>query len=150
LNTYSVYREAKLALARFLSTHDQLEEARELLKPLIKKALEQARTVDEAQDSYERLAFIFPVINDDVNALAVWSVVSPLHAKEEDHAEDGDTSPMDSVTAEPVATTSATENDDALDEDHSHDGSGEIKKESDDLTGSLRLVCDGCCGRRWE
>jgi hypothetical protein len=150
LNTYSLYREAKLTLARFLSTHDQLGEARELLKPLVKKALEQARTVDEAEDGYERLAFIFPVINDDVNALAAWSALSPLRAKEGDRAEDGNTPTVDKSTAEPAAMAGATENDDALDEHHSHDEFAKVEQDSDDLTGNLGLVCDGRCGRQWS
>jgi hypothetical protein len=53
LNAYSVYYEAKLSLARFLSTNDQLEDARAVLKPFIQKALEQARKPDNAQDSDE-------------------------------------------------------------------------------------------------
>jgi hypothetical protein len=150
LNTYNVYREAKLALARFLYTHDRLDEARESLKPLVKKALEQARTADEAQDGYERLALIFPMVNDNVNALAAWSALSPLRAKEGRHTQHGNTSPINNGTAEHAAIAGATKNDEALDKDNSHDESAEVDQDSDDLTSSLGLGCDGRCGRRWD
>ena len=154
LNTYSVYREAKLALARFLSTHGKLEEAREVLKPLIKKALEQARTVDEAQDGYERLALILPVINDDVNALAAWCAMSPLPIEEDDGPEDGKTSPttgsIPNGGTEPSATAGATENGHSSDEDDSHDKSAEDGKDSNEFPGSMAFFCDGGCGRRWD
>lgn len=154
LNTYSLYREAKLALARFLTTHGKLEEAREVLKPLITKALEQARTVDEADDGYERLALILPTINDDVNALAAWSTMLPSPVKEDDGPDEGVTSPAIDNTpnggTEPPATAGATEHDPPSNKDDSLDESAEDKKDSDELTGNAGFLCDGRCGRRWS
>lgn len=124
---------------------------------MIKKAFEQARTDDEAQVDYERLAFIFPVINDDVNTLAAWSAMSPLRAKGDDGPENGNASPTTDSTpdgsAEPAATAAAIEKDHAseeLDEDNSQHGLPEDKKDSDELTGNLVFYCDGRCGRRWD
>jgi hypothetical protein len=153
INTYSIYREAKLALARFLTTRDKLEQAREVLRPLVAKALEQARTADESEDGYERLALILPRINDDVNALAAWSTLSPSAVEEDDGPERNDTSPAnDSVpngATDPAARAGATEHGRSPDKDDRRDESAEGKKDRDDLTGNISFFCDGCCGRRW-
>jgi tetratricopeptide (TPR) repeat protein len=154
LNAYSIYYEAKISLARFLSNNDQLEEARAVLKPFIQKALEQARTPDNAQDGYERLALILPAINDDVNALAAWFAMSPLLVKEDDGSKDSHTLPTtDSIlsdSTEPAATAGATEHSYSSDEDDSPDKSDEDKEDSDDHSRGIAFFCDGDCGRSWE
>jgi tetratricopeptide (TPR) repeat protein len=154
LNTYSVYCEAKLALARVLSKDGKFEEAREVLRPLVKKAVEQARTVDESEDGYERLALILPVINDDVNALAAWSTLSPLRLKDEDSLEQGDASYTSesntSGSPEPAAITGVPANSYSADEDDSQDEPAEDEKHREDLVGNIGFSCDGRCGRDWD
>lgn len=125
-----------------------------MLKPFVQKALEQARTPDNAQDGYERLALILPAINDDVNALAAWFAMSPLLVKEDDGSKDSHTLPTtDSIlsdSTEPAATAGATEHSYSSDEDDSPDKSDEDKEDSDDHSRGIAFFCDGDCGRSWE
>ncbi|KAL9096407.1 MAG: hypothetical protein Q9165_001404 [Trypethelium subeluteriae] len=131
LAAFSLRRDVRLILGRCYHLAGDDQKAHEVLRPLVRKAIQLGREDESAAEGYEQLTVILSVLDDDVNALAAWSLVEPYRESEEEKVVMRYIGPTESsVDASSEAkTASDLANGDEPDESPSHDPDSAAKPE---------------------
>lgn len=175
---YLLYVDSKLILARFYLLMGDKQKATETIKGHIKLALDILSDDDDENDwqGFKRLCLCLNHIDDDVNALAAWSLLGPIVEEddgstasegeengseaegEEDAQEDTGSVDGDSVQSEGTAEAEDSDEDESESDDGTrNDADAHQQKTGESATddhagtlGHLSFSCDGSCGHDWR
>lgn len=74
---FSLFRSTKLTVARLYHLSGNTGRAKAILRADVRSAIRCITTEDDEQWGYQVLGLLLPIIEDDVNARAAWSILEP-------------------------------------------------------------------------
>ncbi|KAL9068112.1 MAG: hypothetical protein Q9157_006608 [Trypethelium eluteriae] len=161
------WKDVRLILGRCYHLAGDDDKAHKVLRPLVRKAIHLGKEDRTAAEGYEQLALILPVLDDDINALAAWSLLEPLREDKVERVAKTDAKyTEDSMNSSSEAQTASNlANGDELDGNTSHDPNSTIEQGTipdvssaaipvdsrpPKLKGQSYFSCNGGCDRNWS